>query len=227
MFFDTDSNDHGLPYNPFKAVVTPRPIAWVSTLSEEGTRNLAPYSFFNAVGYYPPLVMFASGGRPPVGRMKDSMRNVIATGEFVVNIVPHALRHEMNLTAEEVAPQTDEFAHAGLEAAPSRLIKPPRVALSPAAMECRLVKVVDLPGRGMDAEAKMAIGHVVGMHIDDAVIDSEGRFDILKVRPLARLGYMDYTSVDHVFAMFKPLSDDDQGVVRRTHREGEIRRAKI
>jgi len=217
MFYETARGDHGLPYNPFKAIVVPRPIAWVSTVSASGVRNLAPYSFFNAVGYYPPLVMIASGGRPPQGEMKHTMRNVIDTGEFVVNLVPYALREAMNLTAEELPEEADEYDFAGIEAADCHLVKAPRVKASPVAMECRLHATVPLPGRGAEADSMMAIGEVIGIHIDDAVITPDGRVDITRIRPLARMGYMDYTSVEHVFAMYKPLSDDHTGKITRDY----------
>ncbi len=198
MFYETANNDHGLPHNPFKAIVAPRPIGWISTADREGRTNLAPYSFFNAVCDRPPMVMFSSSGR------KDSLKNIEATGEFVCNLASYDLREQMNRSSADFEHGISEFSEAGLAAAPSRLVKPPRVAEALAALECRCLQVirpVDIHGRA--ADNWIVLGQVVGVHIDErAIVD--GRFDVTFARPLSRLGYMDYAVVDAVFPMVRP-----------------------
>jgi flavin reductase (DIM6/NTAB) family NADH-FMN oxidoreductase RutF len=200
MFYRPSDNDHGLPHNPFKAIVSPRPIGWVSTLGENGIANLAPYSFFNALCDTPPMVMFASTGqKPDQPRGKDSLANIAATGEFAVNIVSYALREAMNATAASHPADVDEFEAAGLTKAAGMAIKAPHVAEAPAALECKLFKIIDLPG----AANAMVIGEVVGVHMQDDFIVN-GRFDVTRYTPLSRLGYMDYAAVETVFELVKP-----------------------
>lgn len=203
MFYDPTRQDHGLAGDPFKSLVVPRPIGWISTLSADGVVNLAPYSFFNAVSTNPAVVMFCPGGGVPPNPQKDSRRNAEETGEFVVNIVSDAQREQMNETSAEVPPEIDEFALAGLEALPSRLVKPPRVAGAPIHMECTYLKTVDLPADVPESPNAIVLGQVVGVHIDDGII-TDGFIDMDKFRPVARLGYMDYTVVDNVFTMIRP-----------------------
>ncbi len=200
MFYRPGLDPHGLAHNPFKALVAPRPIGWISTLDAGGRPNLAPYSFFNAVADTPPMVLFSSAGRREVADgSKDSAANILATGEFVCNIVPLALKDAMNASSAACAPDVDEFELAGLARAPSSVVAPPRVAAAPAALECRLWQAVTLPG-----EANiLIIGEVVGIHIDDAVI-RDGRVDVTRYQPLARLGYHDYAAVSEVFTMRRP-----------------------
>jgi flavin reductase (DIM6/NTAB) family NADH-FMN oxidoreductase RutF len=206
MHYDTDQRDHGLPHDPFKALVVPRPIGWVSTLDKEGRANLAPYSFFNAVSDRPPMLMFSSGGT------KDSLRNILDTGEFTCSIATWALREPMNLSSAPVAPGVDEFRIAGLTKAVSRRVGPPRVAESPAAFECKLWQVLPLPPAkpGGPPAYTMVLGTVVAVYIDDAFIH-DGRVDSAAMRPLARLGYMDYSSYgpEQVFQMDRPLASED------------------
>ncbi|MDZ4791317.1 MAG: flavin reductase family protein [Hyphomicrobiales bacterium] len=195
MFYNALANAHGLRHDPFKALVAPRPIGWISTLSRTGTVNLAPYSFFNAVGTDPHYVMFASGGR------KDSQRNAEETGEFVCSLATYDLRREVHQTGAAVPPDVDEMQLVGLTPAASAFVKPPRVKESPVALECRYHYTVQLPGRdGGPGDYSMVIGLVVGVYIADEVI-SGGIVDIRKLRPLARLGYADYSVVDDVFVM--------------------------
>ena len=196
MHFDPrKKRDHGLPHNPFKALVAPRPIGWISTLSTSGVVNLAPYSFFNAVADFPPMVMFSSTG------VKHSQINAEATGEFVANLVSYELRDEMVGTSAEVGPEVSEPEVVGLEMAPSVNVKPPRVARAPAAMECKYLKTVPLTDiDGNLSESAMIIGQVIGVYIDDAVI-TDGMVDLAKIRPVARLGYADYSAVDRVFKL--------------------------
>lgn len=199
MFYETARNDHGLPYNPYKSIVVPRPIGWITTLDENGVVNLAPYSQFNNLGYDPPYVMFSSGSRFDDGGPKDSARNALLTGEFVCNMATWDLRHAVAQTARMVAPDVDEAEMAGLETAPSRLVAPPRVAASPVHLECRYHATLTLPGNSKDNLVYVVVGEVLGVHIADEVITDEGKIDILKCRPIARMGYFDYTSVDSTF----------------------------
>jgi flavin reductase (DIM6/NTAB) family NADH-FMN oxidoreductase RutF len=195
MFYDARKNDHGLPLDPFKALVAPRPIGWVSSLSADGQANLAPYSYFNAFAQDPHYVAFGSGPR------KDSLRNIEATGEFAFSLVTFGLREKMNATSAHV--KTDEFELAGLTKAPCRMIRPPRVAESPAALECRLFQVVPLPDDNGHADDFLVIGRVIGIHIDDRFIH-EGRVDTAAMQPIARLGYSEYATVSEAWRMRRP-----------------------
>jgi flavin reductase (DIM6/NTAB) family NADH-FMN oxidoreductase RutF len=201
MFYEPDKDDHGLPFNPYKSIAVPRPIGWISTISHAGIPNLAPYSQFNNLGYDPPYVMFAANCFPGTGRRKDSVRNATDMGEFVVNMATYDLREAVNITSQFVAPGVDEAKLAGLAMIPSRIVKPQRVAASPVHLECRLHCSLVLPGNSPDQVAHVVVGRVVGVHIQDEVITSEGKIDLLRIRPLARLGYFDYTSVESIFAM--------------------------
>ena len=203
MFYDTRKGDHGLPRNPFKSCVVPRPIGWITSISAAGAVNLAPYSFFNGVAGEPPMVMFATNGRKPDGSGKDSVANCEGTGEFVVNIATWALREAMNRTSLHAPGAVDEFELAGLETEASALVRPPRVKASPIHLECRFHQTVDLPARGPESRNAIVIGEVIGIHIADSVL-TEGLVDMEKVKPIARLGYLDYTRVDHVFSMRRP-----------------------
>jgi flavin reductase (DIM6/NTAB) family NADH-FMN oxidoreductase RutF len=203
MHYDPDKNDHGLPHNPFKSCVIPRPIGWISTVSAGGVHNLAPYSQFQNLTFDPPYVMFAANQNTRGGR-KDSVVNAEETGEFVYNMATWDLREAMNRSASEVPPDTDEFDLAGVGRAPSIKVKPCRVAESPVQFECVHHHTLRLPGRGVMGTVDVVIGRVVMVHIRDEVIDPEGRLDVLKIRPLARLGYYDYTTVESVFEMVIP-----------------------
>jgi len=196
MFYRPEDG-HGLPHNPFNAIVTPRPIGWISTRGGMGD-NLAPYSFFNAVAYVPPQVMFASTG------IKDSATALRETGVFCVNIVSTDLAEAMNRTSAAFPRGTDEFVEAGITKAECETIDCPRVAAAPAALECRVTEIVALKGDGN----LLIVGEVTGIHMrDDCVVD--GRFDVTRFRPLSRLGYRDYASVTEVFEMARP---DDRTV---------------
>ncbi|MGI9407549.1 MAG: flavin reductase family protein [Hyphomicrobiaceae bacterium] len=198
MFYETATNAHGLPRDPFKAIMVPRPIGWISSISADGKVNLAPYSYFNAVGDNPHYVVFGSGG------VKDSQANIEATKEFVCSLATYALREAMNATSASAARGVDEFELAGLEKAKSTLVVPPRVAASPVALECTLHDIVRLPGAsGALDHYNMVIGKVLGIHISDDVI-VDGRVDVRKLRPIARLGYMDYAVVDDFFSLERP-----------------------
>ena len=206
MHYDATGRNHGLPHDPFKALVVPRPIGWVATIGLDGVANLAPYSFFNAVSDRPPMLMFASGGR------KDSLRNIEDTGEFTCSIATWGLREAMNLSSAAVAPGVDEFELAGLGKAASRFVGPPRVAESPAAFECRLWKTLAMPGPGPGADSVYTVvfGQVVGIYIDDRFID-KGLVQSAAMQPLARLGYMEYAVLraDSLFTMNRPVAGAD------------------
>ena len=208
MFYEADANDHGLPYNPIKACVVPRPIGWISTMSAAGDANLAPFSFFNVLSYDPAYVTFSAGGHTDDGGIKDSVVNAETTGEFVYNMATWDQRLQMNETALITERDTDEMAVAGLEGLPSHMVRPPRVKGSPVHFECVHHQTVVLPGRSPEKSHHMVIGRVVGVHIDDAALTADGLVDVLKIRPIARLGYKDYTSVETVFSMPK-LSPED------------------
>ena len=206
MHYATTARAPGLAHDPFKALAVPRPIGWIATVDAAGVPNLAPYSFFNAISDRPPMVMFSSGGT------KDSLRNILANGEFTCSIASQALTDATPLSSAPVAPGINEFGLAGLDAAPSMLVKPPRVAQAPAAFECRLWKTIELPlpaGKGGVAYT-MVIGEVVAVYIDDRYI-RDGIVDTGAMRPLARLGYMDYAVVgaESMFTLNRPTASAD------------------
>lgn len=199
MFYRPE-NGHGLPHNPFNAIVTPRPIGWISTRGANGADNLAPYSFFNAVAYEPPQVMFAStSAKPDRDGTKDSVANIRDTGVFAVNIVAFAMRDVMNQTSGSWDKEVDEFADAGIAKADCDTINCPRVADAPATLECKLTQIVQLPG----AANFTVFGEVIGVHLrDDCLVN--GMFDVTKFQPLTRLGYRDYAVVKDVFSLSRP-----------------------
>ena len=201
MFYETDGS-HGLPHNPFKSIIVPRPIAWISTINPQGIVNLAPYSFFNGVSDTPPMVMFAAGNRPE-GGAKDTVSNIEQSGEFVVNMAIWDQRNQISESSAPVAPDISEVDLLDLETVPSRLIKPPRIKASPIHMECTFHDQMDLPVSEAGKRNVIIIGHVRVIHIDDAVL-VDGMIDLTKVRPLARLGYHDYTSVTDITTIRRP-----------------------
>lgn len=199
MFYDPRSDTHGLPHNPWTALVTPRPIGWISSRAADGTANLAPYSFFNAVSGNPPMVAFSSS------TPKDSLANIESTREFAVNIVTWDLRDAMNLSSAVLPSDEDEFTFAELEKADCRNIAAPRVAVSPIVLECILNQCVPLtPQSGLPCTATLVIGEVVGIHIDESILN-EGLVDIARLQPLSRLGYMDYAVISEAFEMHRPV----------------------
>ncbi|MEI5680289.1 MULTISPECIES: flavin reductase family protein [unclassified Mesorhizobium] len=200
MFYEP-SKGHGLPHDPFKAIVAPRPIGWISSIGRDGSLNLAPYSFFNA--FSSALVWFSSDGE------KDSATFTAETGEFVANLVGRDLAEKMNRTSVNAPRGTSEFDYAGLEMVPSRMVKPPRVAGVPAALECKVTeifrpKMLD----GSDSGAVVVAGEVVGVFIDDAFL-TDGLFDMVKAGNVSRLGYMDYSAITETFVMRRPRWEKD------------------
>ncbi len=217
MFYETEKNDHGLARPPFKSCAVPRVIGWLSTVSPDGRDNLAPYSQFTNLTFDPPYVL-VSINRTPQGTRKDTLVNIEATGDFVYNIVPYALRDAMNITAVPFPPDVDEFEKAGLTKGKCELVKACRVAESPINLECKYVQTIVLPGTSKTGTVDIVIGKVVGVHIADEVILPDGKIDMERIRPLARMGYSDYTSVEHVFELtplnqnLKPLEGDRGGL---------------
>jgi flavin reductase (DIM6/NTAB) family NADH-FMN oxidoreductase RutF len=198
MFYDTRTNDHGLPRDPFKAIVSPRPVGWITSMSAKGEINLAPYSFFNAVSDRPPIVLFSSEGR------KDSLAFVEETKEFVCNLAVLDLFDAVVTTGIAFPRGINEMEQAGLQSAPSRLVRPPRVAASPCALECKLLQIVELSDLdGRETHRHVAFGQVIGVHIDDRFI-KDGRLDTAAMQPIARCGYADYAVVDKVISIVKP-----------------------
>ncbi len=207
MFYETRQRDKSLlPHDPFKAIVAPRPIGWISTRSADGRINLAPYSFFNAFSSVPPIVGFSSEG------LKDSASFARESGEFVANLASHDLMQAVSATSAALPRGQSEFEHAGLTMAACRLVKAPRVAECHAAMECKVVEIVTLKNhRGEALDNYLVIGEVVAFHIDDAYV-REGRFDTAAAHPLARCGYQDYAVVDKLIALARPSGGDPRGV---------------
>ena len=203
MYFRPGTHkEAGLSFSPIKAIISPRPIGWISSRGRDGSVNLAPYSYFNAISEHPPMVVFSSAPSSNSGH-KDSIRNVMETEEFVVNIVSSALGNAMNVTSGGLPYGESEFAAADLEIADCETVSVPRVAASPAALECKLWKVVELPKPDNADAGIMVVGTITGIHIDDKVI-KEGKVDVTAFQPLARLGYMDYARITHVFSMKRP-----------------------
>lgn len=185
MYYETSTNNHGLPHDPLKAIVAPRPIGWISSLDENGVPNLAPYSFFNLLSTNPTIVGFSSGTK------KDSQTNIELTKDFVCNFASVDLIDKVNTSSKNVAPSVDEFELAGLTQAESKLIKAPRVAEARAHLECEYLQTIELPNDGAGMTWSLILGRVVAVHIDDIYI-KDGLVDTLAMAPLTRMGYMDY-----------------------------------
>lgn len=199
--FYEPAQGHGLAHDPLNAIVAPRPIGWISTVSAAGVRNLAPYSFFNLFNYRPPILGFASIG------WKDSVANIAETREFVWNLATRPLAEAMNASAATVSPEVDEFRLAGIATAPARLVRPDRVAESPAQFECRLTQLIRLEGQsGAPLDTWLVLGEVVGVHIDRSML-ADGVYQTARARPILRGGGpADYFEIDEVarFAMARP-----------------------
>ncbi len=192
-----------LPYSPFKSCTVPRPIGWLSTVSADGLHNLAPYSQWQNLTFDPPMVMFAANQYPD-GRRKDTVVNAETTGWFVWNMATYALREAVNLSAMAVGPEEDEFDTAGVTKAACLQAPGARVAESPCHFECRYLSTHRLPGDSNVGWVDVVFGRVEQIHVDDSVIRPDGRLDIAKIEPIARMGYYDYTCVRDVFEMRIP-----------------------
>ena len=213
MFYETEKNDHGLPYNPIKACVVPRPIGWITSVNEDGLVNAAPYSFFNILSYSPPYVLFSGGGHTEDRKDKDSIANVRSTGEFVYNMATWGQREQMNNTGLIVNRMVNELAETGLETLPSTLVVPPRIQGAPVHLECKLHEIVTLPGHDAMSTHSAVFGVVIGVHIADDAITEDGIFDVARYKPLSRLGYKDYAWTDEsvIFQMEKRTPEEDFG----------------
>lgn len=207
MFYDPriDLRPEPLTFNPFNALVAPRPIGWIGTLSAAGEANLAPFSYFNAFSADPPVVGFAPNAKAAPDEAKDTLANLREVAEFTVSVVSAELAEPMNQTSRAVPRGVDEFALARLTAAPSRQVRPPYVGEARAVLECTVADVVALPTRPGGRSSHLVIGEVVGIHIDDSLI-RDGRVDLRLLRPVSRLGYMDYSIVESLFEMPRPDS---------------------
>ncbi|YBV97432.1 flavin reductase family protein [Phyllobacteriaceae bacterium JZ32] len=204
MFYET-ANGHGLPHDPFKAIVVPRPIGWISTRSKSGAINLSPYSYFNAISDNPHLVVFSSSGH------KDSVAYIEETGEFAANLVSGNLREKMNASSVNAPRGVSEFDYAGLTPAACRLIGAPRVAEAYAALECVVTDIrVPKDRHGKPSGNFLVTGEVVGIHIDEAIL-TDGLIDTRKAQPVSRLGYMDYATVSDIYQMWRPRWDESKG----------------
>jgi flavin reductase (DIM6/NTAB) family NADH-FMN oxidoreductase RutF len=202
MFYETEKRNHGLPHDPIKAIVGPRPIGWISAINAQGQVNLSPYSFFNAVAERPPIVAFSSVG------YKDAVAFIDETREFVCNLATYDLREAMNQTSAPLPRGSDEMSFAGLQAEPSRLVRPPRIAGIAAALECKWLSTTQLETlEGTKMDQYLVLGQVVGVHIDDRYI-VDGLVDTAAMRPILRAGYMDYfvATPETRFALKRPSS---------------------
>lgn len=209
MFYETAANKHGLKHDPYKALAVPRPIGWISSVSKDGVCNLAPYSFFNAVSEKPHYVVFGSTGK------KDSLTYIEETGDFVCNLATYELREHMNTSSATVPRGVDEFPLAGLTAVKSHLVKAPRVKEALAAFECKHWQTIHLPpAEGQTSNAYLVIGRVVGIYIDDRYV-KDGIVDTGAMKPIARLGYMDYATVtpEVMWSLRRPDVDAEGRIV--------------
>jgi len=196
MFYRPEDG-HGLKHSPFKAIVAPRPIGWISSISADGVANLAPYSFFQAMQDMPPVIGFASARKDSEGSRKDSLLNIQETGFFGVNVVSFALKDAMNISSAPVGFDVDEFETAGLTKTMGTVVATPLVAEAPVSLECKLRDIIPLEA------THWVMGDVVGVHIKDEFV-KDGILDVTAYRPIARLGYKDYSSTDDVFALDRP-----------------------
>lgn len=206
MYWRT-SEHHNLKHNPFSALVAPRPIGWISTFDEEGRANIAPYSFFNAVSFAPPQLIFSVGPRSgqDLPSVKDTLANVKTSGCFVANLVTWDLRAAMNTTSAECPPEVDEFELAGITAVSAEMVNAPRVKESPVHFECEVVQLIPTKSLQGNTPNMLVLGEVVGIHIDESVI-TDGLIDYAKTQPIARLGYVaDYAATTEVFRMDRPV----------------------
>ena len=206
MFFEPNSRDRNLlPHDPFKALIAPRPVGWISSQDREGRINLAPYSFFNAFSGAPPLVGFCSEGE------KDSVTFARDSGEFVWNMATFDLRWQMSESSAPLERGHSEFEHTGLEMAPSRIVKAPRVKASPAQLECKVTEIFHLRDmNGADTPRFLVMGQVIGIHIDDDFIEN-GIVQVTRMKPIARCGYQDYAVLDEVFSIKRPPGAGNAG----------------
>ncbi len=201
MYYEPAKETSGLPHSPFTACCVPRPIGWISTVSADGIHNIAPFANFQNITFDPPTVMFSACGSPD----KDSLVNAMTTRQFVWNMATYDQRVQVARSAIRHPPDVDEFESAGIEYLPSRLVAPRRVAASPVNFECEVQTTLKVHGNIPESEATVVIGQVVAVHIRDDALTEDGRIDLLRLKPLARLGYLDYTTVDRIFEVESQL----------------------
>lgn len=208
MFYEPEKNNHGLKKNPFKSCTVPRVIGWISTKNEDGTDNIAPYSQFTNLTFDPPLVLF-SANQNVFDDRKNTVKNIERTGEFVYNMVSEDLAEAMNKSSIAELPEgfKDKFDYCGLEKADSEIVDVARVKASPVQYEIKYIQTLRLPGVDTINTIDIIIGEVVGIHIKDEFITEEDKVDVTKIRPVARLGYFDFTVVDNSFTMDTPKID--------------------
>lgn len=223
MFYETSKNNHGLAKNPFKSCTVPRVIGWLSTKNPDGSDNLAPYSQFTNLTFDPPLVIFSSN-QNVIGDRKTTVKNIERTGEFVYNMVSFDLKDAMNRSSIFQLPEgaEDKFSYSGVTKAPSKLVDAVRVAESPVQYECRYVQTIRLPGHDTLSTVDCIIGEVIGIHIADEFILPDGKVDICQIKPVARLGYFDFTVVNNSFEMTPPKVSPDKQVLVDKGLEGKV-----
>lgn len=223
MFYEPSKNNHGLSKNPFKSCTVPRVIGWISTKNPDGSDNLAPYSQFTNLTFDPPLVFF-SANQNVVDERKNTIKNIERTGEFVYNMVSYELKDAMNRSSIFEIPEgtKDKFEYSGVTKAPSVLVQAARVAESPIQYECRYIQTLRFPGNGTLATVDCIVGEVIGIHIADEFLLPDGKVDICRIKPVARLGYFDYTVVNNSFEMAPPKVSPEKQVLVDKGLEGKV-----
>lgn len=223
MFYEPSKNNHGLSKNPFKSCTVPRVIGWISTKNPDGSDNLAPYSQFTNLTFDPPLVFF-SANQNVVDERKNTIKNIERTGEFVYNMVSYELKEAMNRSSIFEIPEgtKDKFEYSGVTKAPSVLVQAARVAESPIQYECRYIQTLRFPGNGTLATVDCIVGEVIGIHIADEFLLPDGKVDICRIKPVARLGYFDYTVVNNSFEMAPPKVSPEKQVLVDKGLEGKV-----
>ena len=200
MFYQPKKNPFSI--DPYKSLIFPRPIGWISSIDKKGIVNLAPYSYFNAIADDPPQIMFVAGASDRSSQKKDTLTNIMATKEFVVNFATSATRNQMNLSSKDIHKDDDEFVLTKLKKRKSRLVKVPSVANSPVNLECKLLKSIKLKS-SLRKFSTMVMGEVIGIYIKDSFIE-KGRVNSAAMRYVARMGYSEYTTVSSKFKMKRP-----------------------
>lgn len=223
MFYEPSKNNHGLSKNPFKSCTVPRVIGWISTKNPDGSDNLAPYSQFTNLTFDPPLVFF-SANQNVVDERKNTIKNIERTGEFVYNMVSYELKEAMNRSSIFEIPEgtKDKFEYSGVTKAPSVLVQAARVAESPIQYECRYIQTLRFPGNSTLATVDCIVGEVIGIHIADEFLLPDGKVDICRIKPVARLGYFDYTVVNNSFEMAPPKVSPEKQVLVDKGLEGKV-----
>jgi len=211
MFYSPDKETSGLPFNPFKSCCVPRPIGWISSISADGIHNLAPFSQFQNITWDPPTIMIAVNSQDD-GKPRDTAANILATREFVWNMATFAQRELVVGSSRDLPPEVDEFVEIGIDYTDAVHVRPRRVKASPVQFECRLIQHMEVPGKSPSARADVIVGEVIGIHVDDDVITEDGRIDILRLQPLARMGYRDYTDVRHIYELSEFTGRDAQNI---------------